>query len=237
MSVITKEMIQETKSKLPSILSDIKDKKKVVLEDVLAQMLIIMIGENSEQSKKIKALETKCNDLATKVKKLECQQYQTRVVFRNVPINPNVRGRNAKETPEQTRESVIGVCEAIGVDSRTIGYAKRIPLPVTANKDRLPIISVIFNSLKDKSDFFANISKLGDHDQYGSVNVEGDVPPSLIPEAKLARNKAYDLRQKNFKTRLAINYFTGQIILLAKKPKGTTFDIQPRDTWFKEDDE
>ena len=238
-------MIQETRKELPSILADLKAKKQVESSKILQAILVTLLGNDVaviEAQKKIKTLENQVSHLNNRVKKLEVESYKTKVLLRNVPYHDSVRGRSAQETSTQTTEVVTELFEVMGVDMRTVETLKRIPFPknrpapsYTTNKTTYPVVQVIFTCFNDRKLLFSKVSKLADHEKFGKVSVEPDVPPCLLFEHKLASTKAYELRKKHVKTRIVISYLHADVVILTKNPRDSNFSTLPRSLWFKED--
>lgn len=223
-------LVQEMRKELPTILADLKEKKAVDTSKVLNAILITVLSNDQTLVKaeaRITSLETQVGHLNKRVKKLEAESYRNRVVLKNVPLHDSLRSRSATETNGQTREVVSKLFEVMGADMRTVEYIKRVPLPKNKpahiTKMSLPIIQVIFTCFNDRKEFFSKVSKLANHEKFGKVSIDPDIPPCLLPEHKMASSKAYELRRKHVKTRILVSYFKAEIVLLTKKPNSKEF--------------
>ena len=231
-------LVQEMRKELPPILADLKDKKSVDTSKVLNAILITVLSNDQTLSKaeaRIHSLESQVGHLNNRIKKLETESYRNKVVLKNVPLHDSLRGRSAIETNAQTREVLGKLFDVMGADIRTVEYIKRVPLPKNKpahiTKMSLPIIQVTFTCFNDRKFFFTKVSKLANHEKFGNVSIDPDIPPCLLPEHKMASSKAYELRRKNIKTRLIVSYFKAEIVLLTKKPNSKEFSPVDPTLW------
>ena len=156
--------------------------------------------------KKVLTNSAKIEELGRKVSRNEDFLAQKKVIFRNVPMHE--AATNGYENPERTLDVLQKtVFSKMGI-SPSVDFAHRMK---SFKEDTLPTIHCTFNSVFDKRRVFQNVKSLKGTRIMCSEFYTEETWRRMKPYDK----KAYELRQKGFKTR--VNVRKGRPILTCNK--------------------
>ena len=92
----------------------------------------------------------------------------------------------------------------------------------TAKKSKLPNLNIKFYTKNHLNDFMKSLKKIKKVPNFEKINVEMQIPPSLIAKYEIASREAFNLRTRNLRTKIIIDR-KGQILLLKKEQNEENF--------------
>lgn len=215
-----------------------QSERKALLESIKAgkefdasKAILCLFLHTEFEGTKVTALSKKVDDLAFAIRKLECNEAQTKVQIRNLPTHKRMK-RGQHETPSQTSEMITKLFDELDLHPSLVKDSRRLPMSEKAKKNpriTTPIVALDFVSFHAKMDFTNKLKLLKDSDEFKDIHVSPEIPASLRDDYAQAAKKAFDLRKKGTKTRIKILSF--EIALLTKSDKDDQFKPMARELW------
>ena len=179
----------------------------------------------TEKNEKIKVLESKfekVQNLESQFLENEVESYKTSVIVRNLGLHLN--SKNGKETKHETIQRVEQLMKEGDLKDHGLKDCKRIYFNSenTTNKSKLPNLTIEFHTKNHLSNFMKSLKKIKKVPDFEKINVEMQIPPSLIAKYQAASKEAFNLRKRNFKTKIFIDR-KGQVLLLKKEHNEENF--------------
>ena len=179
----------------------------------------------AEKNEKIKDLELKFEKVQTLESKFlenEVEAYKTSVIVRNLGLHLN--SKNGKETKHETIQRVEKLMKEGNLKDHGMKDCQRIYFnsESTAKKSKLPNLTIEFYTKNHLSNFMKSLKKIKKVPDFENINVEMQIPPSLMARYQTASNEAFNLRKRNFKTKIIIER-KGQVLLLKKEQNEENF--------------
>ena len=184
------------------------------------------IKENlAEKNEKIKVLESKfetVENLESKLLEQEVENYKTSIIVRNLGLHAN--SKNGKESKDETIQRVDQLMKAGNLKDYGLKDCQRIYFnsEKTAKKLKLPNLTIEFYTKNHLNDFMKSLKKIKKVPNFEKINVEMQIPPSLIAKYEIASREAFNLRKRNLRTKIIIDR-KGQILLLKKEQNEENF--------------
>ena len=206
--------------KLASIEADISNKGEMIADDAIKAMYLAFFGPNSPFNiktmyKKLIVVEEKVeksliqdkyiSSLEEKIKILEIENHQNKVILRNIPFsNPKER----KEKFSDTKITVEGLLAISGQKIESLNdYYRLFPKKGAENNSagKVPPILISFRNIFELRKFTKCLSNIKKEEKYQNMIMEHSCPPSLKTEYHLANKEAFKLRRdKKMVTRCII---------------------------------
>ena len=230
--------------KLASVESEIALKGEVNAMEAIKVMYLALLGPDSlynvkEMHKKINEIEKKVEKMADyndhisnleeKIKALEVESHQTKVILRNIPL---ADPKGNKEKISDTKNAVQQLLEISGQKMDSVMNFYRLYPKSEAKKgvSKHPPLFLSFSRLNDLRTFTQKLKVIKKEKKFLKLVFENSCPPSLMDEYNLANKEAFKIRkEKKLITRCLIT--KNGIKLMVKSHDETNFTnvIYPRD--------
>ena len=230
--------------KLASVEAEIAQNGEVNAMEAIKVMYLLFLGTDSlynikEMSKKLHEMEEKVEKMAVqndhitkleeKIRALELQSHQTKVILRNIPLADQ---KEKKEKFSDTKTAVQQLLDISGQKMVSILDFYRLYPKNDAKKGvtKHPPLLVSFSSLQELRIFTQKLRVIKKDKKFLNLILENSCPPSLMAEYNSAQKEAFQLRSdKKLVTRCVIT--KSGVKLLAKKIEDSKFTqvTYPRD--------